>query len=209
MTRVLLLLQNRFSIVGANYAKQQDQFYYNPCSPINGPKGVLNMGCSVKANTAVCQEDSKILYDCGNQNSMTPWIDKNENVFFNYTFISYEIKKTTAIQLKCDELVSVENSKLTFVSENPPNNYYFILTSKCCCPGACEPNSGTASTGFSLGPILLIVFSCLLIIIFIVGALYIKFRASGSSIAPSKPLWPQEAKNFLYKKKLMQKDDDC
>ena len=53
MTRVLLLLQNRFSIVGANYAKQQDQFYYNPCSPINGPKGVLNMGCSVKANTAV------------------------------------------------------------------------------------------------------------------------------------------------------------
>ena len=29
----------------------------------------------------------------------------------------------TGIKLKCDESVSVENSKLTFVSENPSNNY--------------------------------------------------------------------------------------
>lgn len=53
MTRVLLLLQNRFSIVGRSDVERQDQFYYNPCSPINGPMGVQNMGCSVKANTAV------------------------------------------------------------------------------------------------------------------------------------------------------------
>ncbi|XP_038055399.1 uncharacterized protein LOC119727551 [Patiria miniata] len=115
----------------------------------------------------------------------------------SYT-ISYEdtvTSRSALVELQCDESATAPSLQVLGEEPGEAGRMYFILTTNCACPGKCQGPTPTKQPGgglpISMGSIICISFSALLLIYFICGVLFMKFvrGAVGRELIPNVSLW--------------------
>ncbi|KAJ7384165.1 hypothetical protein OS493_023494 [Desmophyllum pertusum] len=88
------------------------------------------------------------------------------------------------VALQCNETVEGQVDAMTIAT----NKYGTVLHSKYACPS--PPSSGT-STGLSIGSILVITFSCIIIVYIMCGILLNKYarQVEGKEVFPNYSFW--------------------
>lgn len=88
--------------------------------------------------------------------------------------------------LQCDKTVEGRVDPVDF--DVSTNKHTTVLHSKYACPSS---TSSTSSTGLSIGSILVITFSCLLIVYIICGILFNKYarQVEGKEVFPNYSFW--------------------
>lgn len=165
--------------------KDEGYYYsYNPCG------GFSEGDCS---NAAVCvsNQDKSEQQQIGDASKAAfKWDDDGGNVIVAYTSGKGVLRLTT-VNLVCDP----NACKPTFEpqGEQGAGQFEMTLTTVCACPGKCTASGPTScgSGGLSGGSILLIAFFSIIIVYFIAGILFMKFKnqATGTDLIPNKSLW--------------------
>ncbi|XP_038055352.1 uncharacterized protein LOC119727523 [Patiria miniata] len=181
------------------------KYAYNPCYPWSDTTSCQNV--------AACQEgdpDPTEKYAIGDATPAT-WTQENNKYVVKYSSTGGGKTRTSVVVLACD--TSATEPKLERLGSKPdpqdPDTtlYDFILTSKCCCPGECgsvgptKPAHTTkhahptkphpAAGGISIGSVMCIIVSVLIIVYVVAGVLFMKFvrHAEGMEIIPNRNIW--------------------
>lgn len=147
-------------------------YYWNPCKDFT--KG------SVSASCIQYFPASGLYYDCGVHTSTTTDVKDGDAIFHMDSAV--QILHST-LRCKCGS-----GDKLEYINEQPYSTYNLVLTSDACCVSS--PGSG-ASSGLSVGSILLIVLVCVIFGYLLVGVVVQTTvrKAQGKERIPNIQMW--------------------
>ncbi|XP_022099029.1 cation-dependent mannose-6-phosphate receptor-like [Acanthaster planci] len=159
---------------------------YNPCYDFSDEH------CK---NVVACQTTKDYTSSIGLGKAATAKWGSETSESYTISYEDRETSRSTLVELKCDK--SSTTARLQVLGEKPgeTGKMYFVLTTNCACPGECKGPTPTKETGsglaISVGTIICISFSGLVIIYFICGVLFMKFvrRAVGLEVIPNVSLW--------------------
>ncbi|XP_060578370.1 cation-dependent mannose-6-phosphate receptor-like isoform X2 [Ruditapes philippinarum] len=177
------------------YSDEGYYYSYNPC-------GGFDEGACSNAAVCVSNQDKSEQQQIGDASRAAfKWDDDSNNVIAAYTSGKGVLRLST-VNLICDPNACTPTFQPE--GEQGAGQFEMTLTTVCACPGKCGPNgptscSGSGSSGLSGGSILLIAFFTLVVIYFVAGILYMKFKnqATGTDLIPNKSLWTSIPRNVV------------
>ncbi|XP_072028007.1 cation-dependent mannose-6-phosphate receptor-like [Amphiura filiformis] len=140
-------------------------------------------------NQVICQRSTAEpikYFPIGNADSAT-WNSAGTEITYTETY--EDVPRTSVLTLECDINGKQNNPTLTREGEQM-QKYHFTLKSICACANGCK-NGNDGSGSLSVGSILCIIFSALVVIYLISGVLFMKLArgAEGKEIIPNVELW--------------------
>ncbi|XP_022079554.1 uncharacterized protein LOC110973212 isoform X2 [Acanthaster planci] len=168
------------------------EYAYNPCYPWSD--GTTNCKDVVVCQRSVYHPDQTF----GLGDASANWTDDGTHYYIVHTHTT----RTTYIKLRCD--ASAKTPKFDYYKDQS-SEYTFTLTTECACPGTCHslpptapPPTGSMPSTLSIGSILCVVASVLLLVYAVGGVLFMKCvrHAEGMEVVPNIDIWTSLFRNI-------------
>jgi len=170
-------------------------YYYRPCSALQNEQCVTN----TDATPAACQKDTRKIpqyHDCGST-SQVQWSQRSAGADqgFKIQFSGGQDGRMLDVEFICDKNGGTGQLQAATPTEQPEHFYHLSWTTKYACPGGGDGDGkkgdGDDGPAISGGWIFIIILFSLLIIYFIAGVAYNKFRkdAHGVELIPNHEFW--------------------
>lgn len=173
----------RFSQISSNVSNFQ--FSWNPC----GSFSLTGTACNDVAACLKVQGGKIAFYGIAKQETAECVLSKNGDCALKYTGKAFNRKSVFSVELQCNK--ELEGQVDPVNANNITNTYETVLHSKYACPSAVTPSRSDDSAGLSKGSIVVIAFSCLLVIYIACGILVNKYarHKEGKEVFPNYSFW--------------------